>query len=66
MFGQNNSGDFDQYSLHGVDFGENYCAKFNGKINNLEGEYQMNGYANQLGDAYEMGVIPQGLQSNMG
>lgn len=59
--GQNNSGDFDQLSLHGVDFGEDYTKSYDVKPTNLKGDKAMYGYSQQLGDAHQMGVIPQGL-----
>lgn len=51
--GQNASGDFDQLSLHGVDFGENYTENYGITPTNLEGNY-MNHYQ-------QLGILPQGM-----
>lgn len=63
MLGQNDSGDFDQLSIAGVDFGADYCADFGVIPTNLEGEDTMYGNSyNQMGErAYGMGIIPEGL-----
>ena len=50
--GQNESGDFDQLSLHGVDFGENYTKDYGVQPTNLEGVYMHH---------HQMGAIPQGM-----
>lgn len=54
-FGQNQWGDFDQYSLHGVDFGADYSTDYGITPTNLQGSYEMNGYHQQ------MGIVPQGM-----
>jgi hypothetical protein len=60
--GVNDAGDFDQLSLAGVDFGEDYDQDHKIKPNNLEGDYSMYGQDNnQLGYAYQMGVLPEGM-----
>lgn len=67
-FGQDIYGDFDQYSLKGVDFGQDFTKDFGIVPQNLEGETFM-GYQNQLGvvpegmggDFDQMGIVPAGL-----
>ena len=75
--GLSNSGDFDQLSMLGVDFGANLNIKHDGNVNHLEGK-AMYGYEDQLGivptglngqpgfssDASQMGLVPQGLQGD--
>lgn len=67
--GYNDSGDFDQLSLAGVDFGEDYTQKRNINPKNLEGEYVMQ-YAKAdfglipqglSGDYQQLGIVPEGL-----
>ena len=60
--GLNDSGDFDQLSLAGVDFGEDYCQDYNVKPINLEGDYMYH----QLGHIQydQLGTIPTGLGSD--
>lgn len=60
--GINNEGDFDQLSLAGVDFGEDYCFDYGIDPTNLEGETMYSGYYDQLGMDYnQMGIVPEGL-----
>lgn len=60
--GINNSGDFDQLSLAGVDFGEDYCENYGIVPTNLQGDVMYGGHLDQLGmDYHQMGVIPEGL-----
>lgn len=73
--GQNASGDFDQLSLHGVDFGADYMEEFEGTINNMEGVSmyseqlgydagQLGSYSQQMGSGADFGLIPSGLGKN--
>jgi len=50
MLGQNSAGDFDQYSLAGVDFGDDYTENYGIEPTTLEGDVDM-----------EYGVVPEGL-----
>lgn len=73
--GQDSSGDFDQLSIAGVDFGHNYMQNYGINPTDLESEelgmdpyMQMgdsadygHGYADQLGYANQLGIIPTGL-----
>lgn len=62
--GQDSSGDFDQLSLDGVDFGANLTKDYNIAPVNLTAEDAMYGDdSQQLGnyDAQQLGLIPQGL-----
>lgn len=60
--GINNSGDFDQLSLAGVDFGEDYCENYGIVPTNLQGDVMYGGHLDQLGmDYHQMGVIPEGM-----
>lgn len=60
--GINSSGDFDQLSLAGVDFGEDYCENYGITPTNLQGETMYSGQLDQLGmDYHQMGAIPEGL-----
>jgi len=77
QLGQDASGDFNQLSLAGVDFGENYTQDYGIEPTYLESEDNMYGHydaqqmgdAQQLGwqestpvgDAQQLGVIPDGL-----
>lgn len=63
--GINNSGDFDQLSLAGVDFGEDYCENYGITPTNLGGTTMYGGHLDQLGMDYsQMGVIPEGLSGD--
>lgn len=60
--GLNNEGDFDQLSLAGVDFGEDYCEDYGIEPANLEGEVMYSGIYDQMGMDYsQLGVVPEGL-----
>jgi hypothetical protein len=60
--GVNTSGDFDQLSLAGVDFGEDYCVNYGISPKSLEGEYMYSGEQDMAGmDYHQMGTIPEGL-----
>ncbi len=60
--GINNSGDFDQLSLAGVDFGADYCENYGITPTNLGGTTMYGGHLDQLGMDYsQMGVVPEGL-----
>lgn len=59
-FGQNDEGDFDQYSIAGVDFGQNYGEDYGIMPTNLQGEPLMYG-----SDFDQLGIMPDGL-SGMG
>lgn len=64
--GQNSEGDFDQLSLAGVDFGEDYHEDYGIVPTNLEGESTMYGSDfDQMGErVYGMGVMPEGLSGD--
>lgn len=59
----NDAGDFDQLSIAGVDFGENYDEVHNIKPNYLQGESFMYGADyQQLGADYDqLGIVPTGM-----
>lgn len=60
--GVNSEGDFDQLSLAGVDFGEDYCQNYGISPESLEGEYMYSGEQDQMGmDYHQMGTVPEGL-----
>ena len=61
MFGYDSSGNFDQYSLDGADFGMDFDQSYNIEPKTLEGVDTMYGYSQQMGEAWDMGVIPEGL-----
>lgn len=65
--GQDSSGDFDQLSLEGVDFGERYTNDYGINPNHLVSKRgkEMSGYddSQQLGnhEIAQLGLIPQGM-----
>jgi hypothetical protein len=60
--GINSSGDFDQLSLAGVDFGEDYCENYGITPTTLQGDTMYSGHLDQMGmDYHQMGVVPEGL-----
>lgn len=48
-FGQNDQGDFDQYSVVGVDFGADYGEDYGIEPTDLSGEFIMHRNYNQMG-----------------
>lgn len=68
LLGINYTGDFDQHSIAGVDFGEDYTkSRKDTKLTTMEGVQYMYGQQGQLGcsdAAYEMGTFPEQMSGS--